>query len=169
MKRIIVGIDQSTGASSAFGIAIYDGNTHSILATHELRPQCKRPEWQRIKEIAYQLNTILDGAYKAHGPLDIRCEGVVMRGRSGQMIAWAVGTVIAHLPPNCTFSEVHNIKLKMFITGSHNASKDEMGQGLLKIFSNNKKALDTVRQLIDNKSWDAIDAICIAVYPEKES
>lgn len=168
VKRIIVGMDQSTGASSAFGVCIYDPNTHLILATHELRPNSKTPEWKRIKEIANQLNALLDGAYKAHGPLEVRVEGVVMRGFSGQMIAWAVGTVIAHLPPNCTFEQVHNIKLKVFITGKHNASKQEMGQALTRYFEEkkNKKNVDAVRYLCDNGHWDAIDAICIAVYEE---
>ncbi len=168
IKRIVIGIDQSTGASSAFGLAIYDPNTHTILATHELRPKSKRPDWQRIKEISDQLHALLDGAYKAHGPLEVRCEGVVMRGRSGQIIAWAVGTIIAHLPPNCTFSEVHNIKLKSFIAGSHNASKREMGQALLNYFisKGNKKSIAAAQHLVDNEYWDAVDATCIAIYEE---
>ncbi len=92
-----------------------------------------------------------------------------MRGRSGQIIAWSVGTVIAHLPPNCTFSEVHNIRLKMFITGNHLASKLEMGQGLLAFFrrKNNAASIDAVQHLLDNSNWDAIDAVCIAVYGEE--
>jgi len=166
VKRIIVSCDQSTGASSAFGIAVYDPNTQTILQTYQRWPTDKQPVWKRIKQITDQLKHILEETYKQYGPLEIRCENFVMRARSGQILAWSVGAIIAIMPPYSEFCEVHNIKNKVAMTGNNGASKLDMGTSLLARFKalGNQKNIDLIQNLIDNKEWDAIDACCIAVY-----
>lgn len=168
LKPIILAIDQATGASSAMGLCLYDPNTQTILGTHEIRPSMKKPSWRRIRDIAGQVHQIISLAYIKYGALEVRFEGVVMRGRSGQVLAWSVGAIIGHIPLSCTVSEVHNITLKRFITGNAGADKRAMGEGLMRYFEklNKGEALDAVRKLIDNNMMDAVDAVCIAVCDE---
>lgn len=168
IKRIRLGIDQGTGASSAMGVALYDPNTDELLGAWELRPSMRKPSWQRIRDITLQAKSIIDTAIAKHGPLEVRFEGVVLRNRGGQILAWSVGAIIGHIPLSCTVSEVHNITLKRFITGNAGADKRAMGEGLIRYFEklNKGEALDAVRKLIDNNMSDAIDAVCIAVCPD---
>ncbi len=166
MKRIVFAIDQATGASSACGICLYDPNTDKLLATYEFRPQMKKPAWKRIRDIAGQVDAIMAGAIKTHGPLEVRFEGVVMRGRSGQILAWMVGAIIGSVPLFCEVVEVHNITLKRNLTGSSTADKKMIGEALLRRYKNSPETLDALQYLIDTKQEDALDAVAIAICTE---
>lgn len=165
MKRIIFAVDPGSGSSSALGICIYDPNKGEILYTTELWPKAnnQKPTWRRLLDMMYQIKSHIESARKKYGPLEVRTECFVMRGKGGETLARLVGGLIANLSWDCTFVEVHNIKLKCFITGRHKATKPEMGQGLISKLKN-LPSIDAVQKLIDNNNWDAVDAACIAIY-----
>lgn len=166
MNRIVVAIDPGTGSAesgSACGVAIYNKNTDTLLTAFELRANSKTPAYKRILEISHQLRDVLASAKAKYGPLEVRTESFVMRGKGGETLARLVGALIASLPSDCTFAEVHNITLKKDLTGFGGADKGDIGLALVKRFP---KQVDAVQRLIDTKQEDALDAIAIAICRE---
>ena len=166
MRRIIFAIDPGTGSSSACGICVYDPNTVKIITTLEVWPELQKPTWKRLRDMQTQVMHLLNAARDIHGPLEVRTESFVMRGKGGETLARFIGGVIAHLPWDSEFVEVHNIILKRNITGNARADKSEMGEALKKKVP---LCIALIQEMIDNKSWDAIDAACIAICTETMS
>ncbi len=173
MKRIILAFDPGTGSSvdgkiagSALGVAIFDPNSGDVLSVFELRASIKAPAWKRIQDLAQQARVLMIAAVNKHGPLEVRTEVFVMRGQGGETLARLSGALISGIPVFCEFKEVHNIQLKRNVAGDAKADKEAMGEALKIKFKDRPASLDAVCKLIQNKSWDAIDALCVAVCPE---
>ena len=171
MSSLFLGIDQSTGSKSALGIALIEPKSKTILFSASLRPRFKGMSTeQRIYDLAQQFDEIFLDIYmdcrQNKTKLVITFEQFVMRGKSGQSLAWIVGALISCIPIDDDFILIlhtNNLYAKKNSTGSGKSDKEQIGAGLLEIFEGNKESIDKLKDLIHNELWDEVDAISLAL------
>jgi Holliday junction resolvasome RuvABC endonuclease subunit len=173
-KRIILAFDPGSGYldtngkrhNSATGWALYDPNTDELLDAGEFRTFGKQTTWQRIRELARLVGTKMQQLTAIYGPLEVRIEVFVMKGVAAEVLYRLTGAYIAMIPADAHFMEIHNITLKKDLTGDGKADKNAIYDGLIRRFDNNKKSLDILQKLKQDKGEDALDAVAIAVCRE---
>lgn len=152
--------------NSATGWALYDPNTDEIIDAGEFRTFGKQTTWQRIRELARLVGVKMQQLTTVYGPLEVRIEVFVMKGVAAEVLYRLTGAYIAMIPADAHFMEIHNIVLKKDLTGDGRADKADISAALTVRFTNNKKSLDILQRLRDNKNEDALDAVAIAVCRE---
>jgi Holliday junction resolvasome RuvABC endonuclease subunit len=155
---IIMGVDPGTGSKSALGMAVVDVRRRVLLRWEEY--VAKGAAWERIRSVIGQLK----GAIIACPDVEaIASEYFVMRGKGGETLSRLVGGLIVSIPDGTKFIEVQNSTIKKVLTGRGDASKEEVAAAVLNYFKDDWESYSTVKTLIAEESWDAIDAMAIAI------
>lgn len=152
--------------NSATGWCVYNPNIDEIIDAGEFRTFGKQTTWQRIRELARLVGAKMISTSVIFGPLEVRIEVFVMKGVAAEVLYRLTGAYIAMIPADAHFMEIHNITLKRDLTGDGRADKTAIAAALLVRFADNKRSLDIIQNLIQNKHEDALDAVAIAVCRE---
>lgn len=172
--QLVIGIDQSSGSKSAVGVCIYDRANKTILDVFELRPTKKYQVVEKRlidlhEQLEQQLAPWVSQAIDQDIEMNVIFERTVMRGKSGQTLAQAVGAFITTFPNSdlITFSDVHNLQMKKSIGGRGDDDKRAVAAGLLEELPRSQH--DAIKKLTLSERWDSIDAIGLAVAYSKKS
>lgn len=166
--KLVIGIDQSSGSKSAVGVAIVDSSTLELLHVCELRPVKKYLVVEkRLIDLHEQLEVVLapwvSQAIAQEIPIEVVFERTVMRGKSGETLAQAVGAFISTFPASdfIEFGTVHNLVMKKAIGGKGNDDKQAVAAGLLEELPRTQHEL--IKKLTFGNNWDSLDAIGLAI------
>lgn len=156
---ICIGIDPS---SNAVGLSIFDPNTKELFVFEQIVAPKSKDVHKRIRYLYEEvsLRTLnvnpLERTYAA-------VEDTVLRGRSGQILAFATGALIATIPSHCEFTTIRNTTVKKLIGGSGDADKVIVARGVLAWAHGNKETEEQVRAAIQRGHFDALDSLAIGI------
>lgn len=162
MKRIVIGIDPGTGASSPTGFVAFDPDNMELLHAEKLTSTSKSAD-RRLQEIAEQareLMSVIDPEVEVF----VFVESFFIRGRGNQVLQQIIGALKAAAPKRAYVADVANTTMKKQIAGHGRAEKHEIGLNLLGYCApRNDDSRTTIQIWIDRGEWDLTDAFGIGL------
>jgi Holliday junction resolvasome RuvABC endonuclease subunit len=156
---LVIGIDP---ASNTVGLAIFDPETRDLFVFEQLVAPKSKDVHKRIRYLneAVSFHTLnMDPNERTYAFI----EDTVMRGRSGQILAFATGSLIATIPSHCEFATIRNTTVKKLVGGKGDADKVEVARGVLKWAQGNEETVEKVRAAIQAGKFDQLDALAIGI------
>ncbi len=172
MERLVVAIDQSTGASSAVGLAILTDDLTVIDSAAFMPKQRYRVAEKRIvclhEQITQYVSKYITFAVESQMRIEVVFERTVMASKAGELLAESVGAFCTAFPNNelISFHKVSNTAMKRIISGSGKGDKVAVAKGLLNHLP--KSEHDLIIKLLNGQSYDTLDAIAIGTTHIKE-
>lgn len=158
--KYIVGIDPSSGARSAIGLALIDLVDNKIMYTQSIMVPQNKDLRPRLKYIMSELIKFFKHIESFElEDYAIGYETTVMQGKGGQTLQRAIGAIIAVTPSNRPLFEISNMQMKLIAGGSGKADKKDIAESLKRIFPKS----EILFNLTAGSHWDIIDAIGIGV------
>jgi Holliday junction resolvasome RuvABC endonuclease subunit len=164
---IIIAIDQSSGASSAVGVAVLTRDL-DLVATAAFRPKKKYVVVEKRLVCLHDQLTEFIAPYIALSlegqiPIEVCFERTVMLGKSGESLAESVGAFAASFPNSdlISFHKVHNLQMKKFISGTGASDKVGVAKGILKYLPSIEH--DKIISLLNGQQYDSLDAVAIGI------
>lgn len=163
MKRIVIGIDPGTGASSPTGFVAFDPESFEILHAEALTSKNK-DGGTRLREIAAQASEIMD-AIDPDLEVYVFIESFFIRGRGNQILQQVIGALKAASPARALVADVPNTTMKRVIGLHGKAEKQEIAKNLMSIaaYQNSASAHDQIGYWMLNDMWDMTDALAIGL------
>jgi len=165
-SKLIIAIDPSSGVTSPVGVAVMTSDL-TVMDTVALMPKERyKVVEKRLVCLHEQLEAYLipfvTVAIDSQMKIDIVLERFVMAGKTGQVLANAVGALITSIPnhKSIAYHTVHNIVLKKVIAGTGKGDKVAVAKGLLKHLPATEH--DLVIKLLNGRCYDQLDAIALA-------
>lgn len=158
----ILGVDAGSGSKSATGLALLDINDYSV-STVALWPEKRSAKAnERLRSLAPLFTEAIEEATAL--PDLVVFESFAMRAKSGETLQRLIGAYISRVPDEAEVIEIANTKIKQFIGGTGKAEKEDVAEGVINWFANkNKYSVAYVERLLEQKRWDEVDAIAIAI------
>lgn len=161
---IIVGIDPGSGKSSPTGIAIIDAEERRILFTTNFAPskENKKHVQKILKDLSDKLRQLFD-KLKTSKKRVAAIETFVMQGRGGQTLHELRGALMSAIPYEVDLHVIYNTTVKRLVGKNGAASKQEVAIGVADFFKASEKDYQKIQELIEDKEWDILDALAIAI------
>lgn len=156
---LVIGIDPS---SNAVGLSIFDPDTKDLFVFEQIVAPKSKDVHKRIRYLheAVSFHTLnMDPLERTYAAI----EDTVMRGRSGQILAFATGSLIATIPSHCEFTTIRNTTVKKLVGGKGDADKVEVARGVLAWAQGNNETVEKVRAAIQAGHFDALDSLAIGI------
>lgn len=161
---IIVGIDPGSGKSSPTGIAIIDAEERRILFTTNLNPakENKKQVQKTLKDLSDKLRQVFDKV-KTNKKRIAAIETFVMQGRGGQTLHELRGALMSAIPYEVDLHVIYNTTIKRLVGKNGGATKQEVALGVADFFKDSIKDSQKIQEFIEEKEWDILDALAIAI------
>lgn len=158
-KRLVVGVDPGSGASSPTGFACFYPEERLLVHTEDIWPSEGATEYRdRYRQIAGRVHELLEFIDPELDVLVV-CESFVMRGKGGEILARLTGALMAAIPEHHRFAFVQNSSVKKVVGGHGQAEKEIVARGVLNFF----EQAQAVADIIAAGRWDLTDALAIGI------
>ena len=161
---IVLSLDPGTGVSSPTGLSIFDVDTRSIIHAENITTKLK-PLEHRLKDISDQVSDLINLLDLEDPKKTVICciESFVMRGKGGETLQRLIGSFMSRIPYHWQLFSVQNTTIKLFVAGHGRAEKQQVAQGVLHYFEQNKSSVELIKCLIKENEWDILDSLAIGI------
>ena len=165
---IVVGLDPGLGVKSPTGFVAFDMSDYSILLYKNLWTQKSFKQLHfKLADLSNKLYEELETLSRLQAPGEralFATEYFVMKGKGGQSLQRLVGAYYSVLPSYYDVIEVQNTGVKQVIGGTGKGDKRAVAEGVHSwLLGKNKESAKIVWNLINEESWDILDAMAIGI------